>query len=472
MTLTIPGLILLNNPLHRNRILVILVLALVTIGANLFGMLTGVTVVLSHLLYFPIILAAYWYPRRGLLFSVILTAIYGALIVLYAPAEPLFDIVTLSRMAILVIIGGVVSILSKNLARSEQQLHDIIEFLPDATFAIDQDGKIIAWNRAIEEMTGRKKTEMLGRGNAEYALAFYGERRPMLAGLIVSGEENIDEKYPAIRRKSQKFESEVFLPHFHGDRGAHIRFSATALVDANGNVTGAIESIRDITDQVMTRAALENTSNRLNTLAGILRHDMSRKLAVLYGHLRFGVMKFNDPVVITFIAGIKEAANGIMRQIETSREYRDIGATPPAWIPVQQAIQTATGRLDIGKVVFHAWTARLEVFSDPHLPTVFYHILHNSIKEATGATKIIATYHIRPDGCVIIIEDNGTGIPIAGKDALFIQREESYGRGLFLAHEIVSITGITIQETGVYGKGARFELLIPSEGYRVEGMGQ
>ncbi len=470
MTLTFPATTLLHYPLHRHRILVILALSLVTLGANLFEMFAGITVVLSHLLYLPIILASYWYPRRGLIFSVIITAIYGSLTVLVPSADPLFDIFVLSRMAMLIIIGGIVAMLARNLAQSEQQLHDIIEFLPDATFAIDKEGKIIAWNRAVEEMTGRKKTDMLGRGNAEYSLAFYEGRRPMLIGLIVTGEEKIEEKYPAIRRKSQRFESEVFLQQFHEGRGAHVRFSATALMDAQGNVTGAIESIRDITDQIMTRAALENASNRLNTLSGILRHDLSRKLAVLYGHLRLGVMKFNDPEVISFIAGIKEATNGIMRQIEISREYRDIGATPPAWIPVQEAFGTAVGRIDIDKVVFHAWTGRLEVFSDLHLPTAFYHILHNSFKTETGATKIIATYHIRPEGCVIIIEDNGTGIPDKQKETLFIQREDSYGRGLFLAHEIVSITGITIRETGDYGQGARFEILVPSEGYRIMGV--
>ncbi|MCK9579904.1 MAG: PAS domain S-box protein [Methanoregula sp.] len=452
--------------------MLILVLSLVTIGANLFGMIAGITLVLSHLLYFPIILASYWYPRRGLLFAFVITSIYALLVVLFAPAEPLLNIITLSRLAILVLVGGIVALLARNLAQSEQQLHDIIDFLPDATFAIDREGKIIAWNRAVEEMTGRMKGEMLGQGNFEYALAFYGERRPMLVGLIVGGEEIPEKKYPAIRRESEKLVSELFLPQFYGGRGAHLRFSATALVDTRGNVTGAIESIRDITDQVMTATALENTSNRLNTLSGILRHDLSRKLAVLYGHLRLGVMKFNDPDVITFIVGIKESANGIMRQIETSREYRDIGATPPAWVPVQEAFGAAVGRIDIGRVVFHAWTERLEVFSDPHLPTVFYHILHNSFKAETGATKIIATYHIRPEGCAIIIEDNGTGIPEMQKAALFIQREDSYGRGLFLAHEIISITGMTIRETGIYGKGARFEIIIPSEGYRVEGMGK
>ena len=57
---------------------------------------------------------------------------------------------------------------------------DIIEFLPDATFVVDADNKVIAWNRALEEMTGVSKAEMLGKGDLAYAIPFYGERRPIL----------------------------------------------------------------------------------------------------------------------------------------------------------------------------------------------------------------------------------------------------------------------------------------------------
>jgi PAS domain S-box-containing protein len=466
----ITALSLLSSPVHRRRVLILSALTILTLGLNLLGMVGGFTVVLAHLFYFPIILASYWYPRRGLYFSIALTAAYGFLVFLYVPSDPLLSIVTLSRMAILIIVGGVVALLSWNITKSEQQLQEIIEFLPDATFAIDKEGKIIAWNRAVEEMTGRNKARMLGRGNLEYSLAFYPDRRPMLAGLIITNEENIEKKYPHVHKEGSKLVSEIFLKNFHAGRGAHLKFSATALVDPHGNITGAIESIRDISEEVMTESALENTSKRLNTLAGILRHDMSRQLAILYGHLRLGVLKFRDPEVITFIAALKEGTNGIQRQIEISREYRDIGVNPPSWIPVQGALRAAVGRVDLGSVVFHSWTERLDVFADPHLPTVFYHILHNSLKPATGATKIVATYHIRSDGCIIILEDNGTGIPDIDKDALFILREDSYGRGLVLADEIVSLTGMTIRETGVYGKGARFEIFVPSEGYRIEGM--
>jgi len=470
--MTIPGNFVLSHPHYRNRILALTALTGITLGVNLFGILVGLTAVLSHLLYFPIILACYWYPRRGLAFSCVVAIIFILMVFLFVPFDLLLALATISRAAILILVGCVVAFLSWNLARSEQQLQDIIEFLPDATFAIDNEGKIIAWNRALESMTGHSKASMLDRGNYEYALAFYGDRRPMLAGLIVKDGQDIMKKYPQVRQESGTLTSEVFLPHFHGDHGVHLRFSATALLDANGNIAGAIESIRDITDQMMTQSALEKTSNRLNTLAGILRHDISRKLAVLYGQLRFGVMKFSDPEVIAFIGDLKEAANGITRQIDISREFRDIGATPPAWIAVQDAVATAADRLDFRNVSFHAWTERLCVFSDPHLPTVFYHLLHNSLKASTGATRIVITYHIREDGCAIIFEDNGTGIPEAEKETLFVQRQDSYGRGLFLASEIVSLTGMSLRETGEYRKGARFELLVPAEGYRIEGVEQ
>ena len=464
----LPNLSVISHPTRKNRILLLAIVTAITLVINLFGILAGLTAVLSHLLYFPIILASYWYPRRGLPFSLIVATLFALEIALFAPVDLMLGFATFARCAILVLVGCIVSFLSWNLAQSEQQLHDIIEFLPDATFAIDKEGRIIAWNRALEIMTGRSKDSMLNRGNYEYALAFYGDRRPMLAGLIISDGSGIQRKYPQVRNESGTLVTEIFLPHMHGDRGMHLRFSASPLLDANGNIAGAIESIRDITDRVMTASALEKTSHRLNTLAGILRHDISRKLAVLYGQLRFGVMKFSDPEITAYIGDLKLAADGITRQIDISREFRDIGDTPPSWIAVQNAVTAAADRLEFRNVTFHAWTDRLCVFSDPHLPTVFYHILHNSLKESTRATRIIITYQVRDVGCAIVIEDNGTGIPENEKDGLFVQRKDSYGRGLFLAAEIVSLTGMAIRETGEYRKGARFEILVPSEGYRVD----
>ena len=452
---------------RRNRIAAVAGLTALTLGGSLAGMLFGIPASLLPALplSIPIILASYWYPRRGILFSTGTAAAYVAMAYIFSPPVAQLALSVLPRAAILILVGGVVAFLSMRLRESEQQMNQIIEFLPDATFAIDLEGRVIAWNRAIEEMTGVKKDAMLGRADREYALPFFGERRALLADLVIRGDTGTE--LPSIRRVGGVLISEARTPRLRDGRGAHIRFAATALLDYKGRVAGAIESIRDITDEVMMEGALQNTGRQLNTLSGILRTDLSNKLAVLYGHLSVGAMKFDDPAILSFIGDLEDAANGIRRQVEISRDFRDIGTSPPAWIPVQATVMNAAGALSFGDVSLEAWTERLEVFADPHLGTVFTHLFENSLAPATGATRIVVTYHLRPEGCAIIVEDDGTGIPDEMKGDLFIQKADGYGRGLFLAHEILAITSITIHETGRFGTGARFELLVPPEGYRI-----
>jgi PAS domain S-box-containing protein len=137
----------------------------------------------------------------------------------------------------------------KALQDSERRLADIISFIPDATFAIDREGKIIAWNRAIEEMTGFAADDMIGKGDYEYGIPFYGERRPIMIDLIFGDIEETTKKYPVIQKIGDKFISEIYIQRLYGGKGAHLWFFASPLYDTNGNVMGAIESIRDISDR-------------------------------------------------------------------------------------------------------------------------------------------------------------------------------------------------------------------------------
>lgn len=134
------------------------------------------------------------------------------------------------------------------LERSRQQMNDIINFLPDATFVRDIHGRVIAWNHAMEQMTGVSRDAMLGKGNFEYALPLYHERCPILADLVLQEDPEIDTRYRFFQRDGDKISSEVHIPHLNGNRGARIWVTASPLYDADGAVTGAIESFRDITD--------------------------------------------------------------------------------------------------------------------------------------------------------------------------------------------------------------------------------
>jgi PAS domain S-box-containing protein len=146
---------------------------------------------------------------------------------------------------------------------SQKRLADIIEFLPDATFAIDTDGVVIAWNHALETMTGVKKEAVLGRGDHEYALPFYRERRPILVDLVLRYDESVAGQYPGLLREKDRFFAEVFLPHLNGGRGAHLWFTTSALYDSYGRIAGAIESIRDVTEHKEREAALNRKNEEL-----------------------------------------------------------------------------------------------------------------------------------------------------------------------------------------------------------------
>jgi PAS domain S-box-containing protein len=151
----------------------------------------------------------------------------------------------------------------KNLRESEKRLTDIINFLPDATFAIDPEGRVIAWNRAIEELTGIPATEMLGKGDKEYAIPFYGHRRPILIDLVFESDERIAERYSGIVRQKDILIAETDMPRLKGKQ-LTLMGKASPLYDQNGNIVGAIESIRDITSRKMAedelRAACEEIS--------------------------------------------------------------------------------------------------------------------------------------------------------------------------------------------------------------------
>ena len=142
------------------------------------------------------------------------------------------------------------------LRESKRELTNIIEFLPDATLVIDREGTVIAWNLAMVKMTGVPAEQMIGKGNYEYALPFYHERRPITIDLVLHDDPDVVAKYPVMQKEGRSLRSEIFIPHLNRGRGAHLWFKASPLYDTAGKLMGAIESIRDITDRRQAQEAL------------------------------------------------------------------------------------------------------------------------------------------------------------------------------------------------------------------------
>jgi two-component system, cell cycle sensor histidine kinase and response regulator CckA len=184
----------------------------------------------------------------------------------------------------------------EELRAAHQRLFDIIEFLPDATFVIDHEKKVVAWNRAIEEMTGIKKEEMIGKGDYSYAIPFYGERRPILIDYVATDPDDLRMNYKAIARKGNVLYAEAFVPGTYNWKGAFLSGNASPLFDKNGNTVGAIESIRDMTElsHLETQLRQSQKLEAIGTLAGGVAHDFNNILTAIIGYGTILKMEMDD----------------------------------------------------------------------------------------------------------------------------------------------------------------------------------
>lgn len=136
--------------------------------------------------------------------------------------------------------------IAEMLEASESRLSQIVNFLPEAMFVINNHGIVIAWNQAIEKMTGVSAEAMLGKSNYEYAIPFYGERRPVMIDLLEVWNEAVAKNYHGIQQEGDTLSSETHSLPLQPKNTTYWN-SARPLYDKNGKVVGAIEVIRDIT---------------------------------------------------------------------------------------------------------------------------------------------------------------------------------------------------------------------------------
>ncbi|GEM_PF-1743786 len=164
---------------------------------------------------------------------------------------------------------------------AHRRLNEIIEFLPDPTFVIDTMGRVMAWNRAMEEMTGIAKEDILGKGDHEYSIPFYGDRRRILIDIALQNDDNSFSSYDSYSRQGDKIWGEVFVPEVYCGKGAYLSGTASKLRNSLGEIAGAIESIRDITDSKTAEKALLASLNEKEVLLKEIHHRVKNNLNVI-----------------------------------------------------------------------------------------------------------------------------------------------------------------------------------------------
>jgi PAS domain S-box-containing protein len=227
---------------------------------------------------------------------------------------------------------------------------------------------------------------------------------------------------------------------------------------------------RDITDRKMAEKVLMQANKKLNLLNFVTFNDIQNALMAIRGYIGLQKSVSTDVKMGGYLEKEDALLKRVSHSLDFAKNYQDLGIKTPQWHNVNETFIYAISHLDFSRINRRIDLDDLEIFSDPLLERVFLALADNLLTHAKTATEVTISYQETSDKLLLIFQDNGVGIPDSLKEQIF-QRDFSAqkGMGLFLAREILDITGITIREAGTYGNGARFEITVPGGSFRFMG---
>ena len=384
------------------------------------------------------------------------------------------------------------------LLAERQYLTDIIDSLPDVTFIVDTDQRVVVWNRAAEAMTGVKRDELLGKGDYAYAVPFYGEPRPILIDLLNISEKEMESSYSNVTRVADKIYAETFIQALNDGKGAYLWGVAAPLYDRTGLRSGAVEVIKDITElkksektniQLHEQLLQAQKIESIGRLAGGVAHDFNNMLGVILGHAELAeeqVDKF-DPLFYN-LEEIRKAAQrsaDITRQLLAFARKQTI---VPQVIDLNKSVEGVLAMLRrlIGEDIKLAWLPGKKLGPVNMDPSQLDQILANLVVNARDAIADIGKVTIETDNVtfdeaycrmhagyapgeyiMLAVSDNGCGMDAKIMahlfEPFFTTKEMGKGTGLGLAtiYGIVKQNNAFINVYSEPGQGTTFKIYLP-----------
>jgi len=306
----------------------------------------------------------------------------------------------------------------KALQQNEKTLTDIIEFLPDATFVIDKQGKVIAWNRAIELMTEVPKEKMLGKGDYIYAIPFYDERRPILVDLIFSKKSPFEAKYSDLKRFDDTLVAEVFIAKLNQGKGAYLWVIASPLYNNTGELVGSIESIRYISERKKAEIQLKATLEEKEALLRELYHRTKNNMQMISSMLALQTDFINDKQIIGVFKDMENRIRSmalVHQRLYQSRNLSSIDLAEYLNELIGLLLQSYNAYPELIDISLNA--EPIIVMIDTAIPCglIVNELVSNALKYAFPNNRegliTISLTKSPEDEVSLIVADNGIGVP-------------------------------------------------------------
>jgi len=346
--------------------------------------------------------------------------------------------------------------IEKKLQDSEQSYRELFDFIQEAIYILDMDLKFLTVNEGTVQMNG-------------YPRDFYIGKTPDFLSAPGKNEQNLFKNHmqDANGDISHSFEfrclrknGEVYPQMVRLSRGMYFGKEVIIAIGI------------DISEQKSAEEAIKLANKKLNLLSSITRHDINNQLQAMMVYLDSAryLISNHEKLMVDIFEKEDIILRNIQHQIAFTKDYENLGIHAPKWQNIRHIVYKVVNQLPLQQVRLLLDDLDILVYSDPLMEKVFYNLVQNAL--SYGGEKLdtirISSFEAE-DGLHILVQDNGPGIRDDEKERIFAKGYGSNtGLGLFLSREILSITNLSIIETGTLGDGARFEIIVPKGSYTVQ----
>jgi PAS domain S-box-containing protein len=338
-----------------------------------------------------------------------------------------------------------------NFCNDDHYFTALVDTSPDIIVILDGQSTIIFANSTVRRVLGFDPEALVGKKIENY---IHGDDLPILVEAVSRLVSGGNVKTTILRVK-----------HFQGN-WRWFECHGKLVVDAKGEKRVVVHA-SDITEHQESESALELANKKLNILGSATRHDVLNSLTGLFGYLELAETKTSDEIILRYIRKARAASEVVKKQMEFTKVYQEIGSKRPDWINLDTTIRGTLGSLPRKDMDIDIDVDDLEVYADPMIERVFYNLLENSMRHGERVRKITVSNKMVDRNLKLIFQDDGKGVNTEEKEIIF---KRGYGKntgyGLYMAKEVLGISGLAIEENGEPGRGARFEITIPAGKYR------
>lgn len=335
---------------------------------------------------------------------------------------------------------------------TETALPYILMTMPDGVIITAMDGRIISANTSAARIFRMDERSLTGRN---------------VAGII---QEPVYSTFmKAIQEKGWFADHEAVLnPEVKQPNDRIVVSIAGSLVQEPGELpAGVVLIVRDISSRKRQQHALQVAGEKITLISRLTSHDINNLVTGLSGYLLLLEDVANKPPEDGYLRTAMELSEKISQNLRFSSDFLHLGTYEPGWQSLAGLVAEAENSLPHKSVTVTVKVPPVEIYTDPLSVKAIYNILENALHHGVNLTTIDISAREDQNELVVVIEDNGGGIPDGEKERIFQYGVGKHtGLGLSFSRTILEVTGITITENGTSGKGARFEIRVPAGAWR------